>query len=107
MALPEARIITSEQVDLITQPASVDKEQATNLLNSTSLEVGDLVYLPRGVMHRGIGGVLAQVITVPGFVPGAEIGVDHHLRTINETLGLSEEEALPFHEAASEGPMIK
>jgi ribosomal protein L16 Arg81 hydroxylase len=80
---------------------------AAQLLESTSLEVGDLVYLPRGVMHRGIGGVLAQVITVPGFIPGSEIGVDHHLKAINQNLNLSDKQALPYHSDAANGPVIK
>jgi hypothetical protein len=54
-----------------------------------------------------VGGVLAQVVTVPGFKPGFEVGVDHHLRAINERLGLEGAGALPFQEAASEGPLIK
>ena len=69
--------------------------------------MGDLVYLPRGVMHRGLGGVLAQVITVAGFRPGAEIGVDHHLRAINERLGLAQGEALPYHAAAAVRAVVK
>lgn len=107
MALPEARILTSSKVHKIEDPASVTREEATDLIQSTSLQVGDLVYLPRGVMHRGLGGVLAQVITVPGFIPGSEIGVDHHLRKINERLSLKGEEALPYNEAASTEAVIK
>jgi ribosomal protein L16 Arg81 hydroxylase len=77
------------------------------MLKSTPLEVGDLVYLPRGIMHRGIGGVLAQVITVPGFIPGSEIGVDHHLKAINNSLNLKKNEALPYNEEAANAPVIK
>ena len=47
------------------------------------------------------------MITVPGFIPGSEIGVDHHLRAINERLGLRGERALPFNAEASEGPVVK
>ena len=107
MALPDARIITSNQVSTITQPGAVTSSQARGMLKSTPLEVGDLVYLPRGVMHRGIGGVLAQVITVPGFIPGSEIGVDHHLKAINQRLNLSQNEALPYHVDAANAPIIK
>lgn len=107
MVQPQARIITSEKTDLIVQPEKVSKEAAENLLQEHALSVGDLVYLPRGVVHRGIGGVLAQVITVPGFIPGSEIGVDHHLRGINERLGLTGKAALPFNVDASNAPMIK
>jgi len=47
------------------------------------------------------------VITVPGFVPGAEIGLDHHLRAINERLGLVGAEALPLHAAGAERPIVR
>ena len=107
MVQPNARIITSEKTDLIVQPDRVTNEAAQHLMQEHALSVGDLVYLPRGVVHRGIGGVLAQVITVPGFIPGSEIGVDHHLRGINERLGLRGKAALPFNIEASSAPMIK
>ena len=64
-------------------------------------------YLPRGLAHRGVGGVLAQVITVPGFVPGKEIGLDHHLRAINERLGLTGGAALPLHAEGAAGPVVR
>lgn len=107
MALPEARIITSNKVNTITEPQQVTSAQVPELLKTTNLEVGDLVYLPRGVMHRGIGGVLAQVITAPGFIPGAEIGVDHYLKAINENLNLAAGQSLPFNLEASSAPVIK
>ncbi|MHC4991420.1 MAG: hypothetical protein ACYTGC_10605 [Planctomycetota bacterium] len=97
MVQPGARIIVSSRVDLIESPTSVTAEQAADLLRSHELQVGDLVYLPRGVMHRGVDGVLAQVIAVPGFRPGAEIGVDEHLRALNEHPGLDGDSALPCH----------
>lgn len=107
MALPDARIITSTKVAKIENPNGLTKESAQQLLKSHRLEVGDLVYLPRGTMHRGLGGVLAQVITVPGFIPGAEIGVDHHLKSINERLSLSKEEQLPYNLEASTKVVVK
>lgn len=107
MVMPGAKIITSEQVDLITEPEKVNKSQVKDLMQEHALHVGDLVYLPRGVVHRGFGGVLAQVITVPGFIPGSEIGVDHHLRKINERLGLQGHEALPYNRKASRFAVIK
>src|SRR5690606_3808890 len=64
MVQPEARIITSEKTEVIVQPEKVTKKQTEDLLREDALSVGDLVYLPRGVVHRGVGGVLAQVITV-------------------------------------------
>jgi len=59
------------------------------------------------LIHRGLGGVLAQVITVPGFRPGAEIGVDHHLRAISEKLGLSGDEMIPYHADAATEALVK
>lgn len=107
MAQPTARIITSTYVDLIEKPLNVTRELASELVQTTSLNVGDLVYLPRGIMHRGIGGVLAQVITVPGFIPGAEIGVDHHLLSINQHLGLEGADQIPFNKEASLSAVVK
>ncbi|MCA8978202.1 MAG: hypothetical protein KDC98_25970 [Planctomycetes bacterium] len=104
---PGARIVTSEAVARIVHPESITRDEVPGLLRSTDLAVGDLVYLPRGTAHRGLGGVLAQVISVPGFVPGSEIGIDHHLRAINERLGLSGDEALPLHAAGAERPIVR
>ncbi|MEL7340731.1 MAG: hypothetical protein AAGM67_09615 [Bacteroidota bacterium] len=33
--------------------------------------------------------------------------LDHHLKTINTTYDLSGAQALPFHYAASQGPIIR
>lgn len=107
MVKPGAKLITSEKVELINDPDQVNKSNVEELIDEYELEVGDLVYLPRGVMHRGYGGVLAQVITIPGFIPGSEIGVDHHLRAINERLSLDGENALPFNEEHSHEPVIR
>jgi len=107
MVQPNARIITSDRVDQIENPQSVSIEMVGSLLTETKLRVGDLVYLPRGVAHRGVGGVLAQVIAAPGFRPGAEIGLDHHLLAISKRLGLSGRDALPFNAAASVSAVVK
>jgi hypothetical protein len=107
MVQPGARLLTSDQVARIEDPEGVSAAEATTLLKSTSLSPGDLVYLPRGTIHRGLGGVLAQIITVPGFRPGAEIGVDHHLQAIAERLGLEGGGLLPYHEAASGRAVVK
>lgn len=101
-----ARLLTSRKVDAI-ESRSVTKEQAETLLDSRDLHVGDLVYLPRGTMHRGLGGALVQVISVPGFVPRSEIGVDHHLWAINKQLQLAGDEALPFHVVAARTNVVK
>lgn len=107
MVQPGGRLLTSRDVEAIEDPGSLTPERAAALLTSTPLEVGDLVYLPRGTVHRGLGGVLAQVITVPGFRPGAEIGVDHHLLAANERLGLTGAAALPFNAEASLAPVVR
>ncbi|MCC5936528.1 MAG: hypothetical protein JJU34_04550 [Lunatimonas sp.] len=107
MVLPGAKLITSEKVHLLSQPDKITMEQTKDLFKEYSLEVGDLVYLPRGVMHRGFGGVLAQVITVPGFIPGSEYGVDHLIRQINERFNLRGADALPFNRQASAFQVIK
>jgi hypothetical protein len=101
MVQPGAKLITSEKVDILSNPETVTKDQVQDLFKEYFLEVGDLVYLPRGVMHRGLGGMLAQVITIPGFIPGSEYGVDHFIRQINERLNLRGNDALPFNRQAS------
>ncbi len=107
MVMPKAKLITSPHVNLITHPDIVTSDQADELLNITQLQVGDFVYLPRGIVHRGLDGVLAQVITVPGFIPGSEIGVDHHLRNINEKLSLKDQATLLYNEEASRSAVIR
>ena len=73
------QLLTSYHAADIESPQTMTPELAQQLFDVHDIRAGDLIYLPRGVIHRGLGGVLAQVITVPGFRPGAEIGVDHHL----------------------------
>lgn len=107
MAMPGAKIITGESVDLVENYGYLSKEQTKGLLTETALHVGDLVYLPRGVIHRGLGGALVQVITVPGFIPKSEIGVDYYLRKINERFELRGNEALPYNVEASDSVIIK
>lgn len=105
-APPGARLLTSSDVASI-EARDVSREQAKTLMQSRELQVGDFVYLPRGTMHRGLGGALVQVISVPGFVPQSEIGVDHHLWAINKKLGLRGDEALPFHVTAARIKVVK
>ena len=107
MVQPDASLITSGRVDKITTPESVTAADVSSLLETHKLAVGDLVYMPRGTAHRGLGGVLAQVISVPGFRPNAEIGVDHQLTAINDRLGLTGDAALPFNAAASLKAVVK
>lgn len=101
-----SRLLTSSNVAAI-ESRDVDAESAATLLQSRELHDFDLVYLPRGTMHRGLGGALVQVISVPGFVPKSEIGVDHHLWAINKQLGLSQDEAIPFHLVAARTSVVK
>ena len=96
MANPESRILTSEHVDAVVE-RRVTAEEVSDLFHGRTLEVGDLVYLPRGTIHRGVGGPLVQVIAVPGFLQGAELGVDEPLAALNAALGLTGEDALPVH----------
>jgi len=101
------RIHISPAREQIESAETVSVEDAAGLIQTFTPEVGDLMYIPRGVIHRAVGGVLAQVVTVPGFKPGFEVGVDHHLRAINERLGLEGEDALPLQQSSSVGPVIK
>jgi len=104
---PGGHILVSEERQRIESPEEVTREEAARLLGRIEPEVGDLIFIPRGVVHRGVGGVLAHVITVPGFRPGCEVGVDHHLRAIGERLGMGADEGLVWQEAASRGPVVK
>ena len=107
MVMPEGQLITSSKLDLIKDPENLKRDQVSGLLQTTKLQVGDLVYLPRGVIHRGLNGVLAQVITIPGFVPKSEIGIDHYIKQINDKFNLKGEDALPFNVSASKAPVVK
>ena len=101
-----ARLLTSRAVKAI-ESRTVTATQAETLIQSRELAVDDLIYLPRGTMHRGLGGALVQVISVPGFVPRSEVGVDHHLWAINKQLDLQGPDALPFHVVAARTRVIK
>jgi hypothetical protein len=95
-ALPGARVLTCARLPDILDGSRLDAESARGLLQTVEVRIGDLLYLPRGVVHRGLGGVLAQVITVPGFKPGAEIAVDRELVTLRERLHLTADD-VPAH----------
>ncbi|MXX75435.1 MAG: hypothetical protein F4210_05980 [Holophagales bacterium] len=107
MSNDEDRILTSYHAADIESPETMTPELAGQLFDVHDVRAGDLIYLPRGVIHRGLGGVLAQVITVPGFRPGTEIGVDHHLLAINERLGLEGDDALPYNVEASAEAVVR
>jgi methane monooxygenase PmoA-like len=93
-ALPGAELIVSEKLTDILNPDSLSPTQAVQLLRHIPLRKNDLVFLPRGTMHRGVGGVLAQVITLPGFIPGAEIPLDQAIQKLNQKFKLN----LPSHQ---------
>lgn len=107
MSNDEDQLFTSYHAADMESPETMTPELAGQLFDVHEVRAGDLIYLPRGVIHRGLGGVLAQVITVPGFRPGAEIGVDHHLLAINERLGLEGDDALPYNVEASTQRIVR
>jgi hypothetical protein len=96
-APPGARLLVSENLNVILDPHGLTAAKAVNLMREIPLHQNDLIYLPRGVVHRGLGGAVVQVITIPGFVPGAEIPVDAEIQGINRQLKLNDAQALPFH----------
>ena len=100
-APPGARLIVGEDLQGILDASELSREEAGKLLREIPLRKGDLVYLPRGVAHRGVGGAVVQVIAVPGFIPGAEIPLDDAIRTINERFDFGPGEALPNHRGNS------
>lgn len=100
---PGGVLHTSVHVDELEHPEQVDAQRADQLVRAHAVAPGDLVYLPRGTMHRASGGVLAHVVTVPGFRPGKEIGLDHHLRALAERTGVS----LPYRAATSDAPVVR
>lgn len=105
---PGARLITSHERAAIEDPPTLDLARVPDLLRSRTLEADDLILLPRGVIHRGIGGAIVMVITIPGFRPGAEIGVDHHLRAIADRCAtVGKEWVVEFHNEASAGPVVR
>ncbi|MHC5005235.1 MAG: hypothetical protein ACYTJ0_19190, partial [Planctomycetota bacterium] len=62
-------------------------DELGDVLRSHELHAGDLILLPRGLTHRGLGGAVVQVIAVPGFRPGAERPMDDAIRRLNQRLG--------------------
>lgn len=105
---PTARLLTSAEREAVERPDSVDPRLAETLFHTRFLRTNDFVFIPRGVLHRGVGGAVVLVITIPGFKPGAEIGVDHHLRAIAERCSREGEAVVvPFQVEASAGPIIR
>ena len=100
---PGGVLHTSTRVAELEAHAELDARTAAELVLEHTVAPGDLVYLPRGTMHRASGGVLAHVVTVPGFRPGREIGVDHHLRALSERTGVR----LPYRAASGDAPIVR
>ncbi len=100
---PNAVLITSTHTERILTPDEVSRPEADELLVRTQLMAGDLIYLPRGVVHRGLGGAVIHVVAVPGFKPRAEIGVDHQIDAINRRTGSN----LPLNRASRSEPKVK
>gem|GEM_PF-242040 len=96
-APPGARLIVSENLASILNPKGLTAKLIPKLLREIPLKVNQLVYLPRGTIHRGVGGAVVQVITTPGFIPDAEISVDKNLAEINKIFQLKGDRALPVH----------
>ena len=106
-APPGAAIIHSDAVPRLLAPDTVRREEVPLLCRKVPVSAGDLVYIPAGEMHRGIGGVLAHVVTIPGFVPGTEHSLDHCLARINERFGLQGDAALPLHAATAHAQLVR
>lgn len=102
-----ATLFTSHERARIEAPESVGREEARTLLRARRIAADDFVFLPRGVVHRGVGGAIVMVITIPGFKPGAEIGVDHHLRAISERCVDEGGWFVPYNVDASGGPVVR
>jgi len=102
-----ARLLTSTRLSRISDPSTEDPTTLPGLFDVHELEAGDLVYIPRGVAHRGLGGAVVHVLAVPGFRPGGEVGLDHVLHELNELHGLGGEDALPLHEAGARQAVVK
>ncbi|MFO1054672.1 MAG: hypothetical protein U1F36_20815 [Planctomycetota bacterium] len=103
---PGGRLLWSPDVARIEARDAIDAQSARALVRSAAIAPGDVVFIPRGTMHRAVGGVLAHVVTIPGFVPMREIGLDHHLRAIAERFGLGPDE-LPWQREASLRAVVK
>jgi quercetin dioxygenase-like cupin family protein len=96
-AAPGAHLWIGEDLEPFLRPDEVLLGDSSGLLRKVPVAAGDLVYVPRGVVHRGVGDLTAQVIALPGFVPGTEVAVDDAIQRIDEQLGLDHPLAMPWH----------
>lgn len=59
LKLPKNMLFCKKELYYFQNPKEVTRDQVKDLFREYQLAVGDLVYFPREVMHRGYGGVLA------------------------------------------------
>ncbi len=102
-APPGARLHWAPDAESIERSAEWTRDQAGSWMRTLPLEANQLVVIPRGTMHRAIGGALAQVITVPGFVPQREIGLDRQLQQIQERFRFEGERAIAYRSGGAKG----
>ena len=94
-----ARLIVSRRTSELLAGA-VEAGDVDELIRSIPLEAGQLILIPRGVTHRGLGGAVIQVLAIPGFLPGQEIPMDEAIRKVNGRFALIGDRALPVHDPA-------
>ena len=91
-----AVLLTSRRTDALLA-GSVQEDELEDLIEPIPLQAGQLIMIPRGVTHRGLGGAVVQVLAVPGFMPGQEIPMDAAIRRVNGRFALTGGRALPVH----------
>ncbi len=99
---PGAGVLISTQREAI-ETHTLTRTEVGTLLQPIPLHPGDLLFLPRGTIHRARGRSSAVVLALPGFLPGAEVRLDEDLRAINEALGLKGDAALPTYAGVDRG----
>jgi len=93
-AEPGAGVLLSTEREAI-EARNVERGDVPTLFRPLALSAGDVLFVPRGLVHRPRGRSSAVVIALPGFVPGGEVRLDDDLRAINATLNLEGDAALP------------
>lgn len=92
-----ATLLISHQTRALLSDA-VQREDVASVIERIPLEAGQLIMIPRGVTHRGLGGAVVQVLAMPGFLAGKEIPMDASIKRVNDRFVLSGARALPTHE---------
>jgi hypothetical protein len=95
---PEGAVLLASRrtSDLLSD--SVREGEVDKVLERIPLQAGQLIMIPRGVTHRGLGGAVVQVLAIPGFKPGQEIAMDEAIGRVNGRFALTGGRALPVHE---------